>query len=1034
MDTQRNVLAGSMPPSLSEITPDLASLVASQLELDERAVGRLAITSKFWWTVCADQQLWRTLAARRFGLKAVQPEQTSFPVHCEGWTFVQGMRASGRAGAKLEDMPLAEVAAAAAADLAALAFHTDGSVLNSLDGPGKWQHTSFEPWVGTYVRSTWPNLPELLPTPSNPSIEGKGQCPPELQGWTFLPGLDLAETRALPCLVKDFRSLADLAHHCLNKHEVVAFTTKGHVAELPAVQWSFTLQAWHGVYVRSPVLAEGSLPPVPTWQQRFLHWARLRLPIVQQSVAWLDGNYLKRCHAEGALAPEVVRLDSVCWLGMDARWPAVAPGDYLLAWRVQFMRRPSFELTADLQLEGIRGPGEEVTSTLPTLSMKEIDRQVARPGRSAGQEVDFDPDSMISDNDYDDDDEDGDYDMATCMLDGKQPSVEPPLPASSPAQGLPLLRHFVLNELESIASAARPGGWAWLEVGRLHVPPGQSYALCARLWNISNAWKSGMMFDVVELKRVQGLEGKAAQGPGGELGLLAGGQYNLQPELQDVSAPERTKEDLRSTRTVQLKSKETRRQRRRRRRKMNQAVSTEAAPESRTQGVYVRSSALAEGSLSPVPTRQQRSGHKASLRLPVVQQCVAFLDAEWTQFWTRCRAEGALAPEVARMNRVGWLGLDARWPAVAPGDYLLAWRVQFMGKPSFEFTANIQLEGIRGPGEEVTSQLLVHNIKQMDEAVAHQARLAGLEVDSDADTMVSAKSPPACSLSERRPLLRHFTLRELESIASATRPGDWAWVEVGRLHVPPGHSYALCAQLWNISLTWKSGMMFDVVELKRVQGLEGKAAQGPGGELGLLAGGQYNLQPELQDGSAPAKTKEDPRSTRTVQLKSKQARRQQMMQAVSTEAAPGPKRCKDAIDKGLQLFSAGEYRAAIDYFNLALELPGSGAYRMAGSPREYSCPSDGEENACLYNMGCAWAKLGQKESALTCLEAVLDNGFEEYSTMAADPDLQALGPELQALIARYNGPVAKVSRTFAGLWGGKKEVVSDPNRKSWLYW
>ncbi|GFH27203.1 hypothetical protein HaLaN_25490, partial [Haematococcus lacustris] len=238
--------------------------------------------------------------------------------------------------------------------------------------------------------------------------------------------------------------------------------------------------------------------------------------------AGLDGNYLKRCHAEGALAPEVVRLDSVCWLGMDARWPAVAPGDYLLAWRVQFMRRPSFELTADLQLEGIRGPGEEVTSTLPTLSMKEIDRQVARPGRSAGQEVDFDPDSMISDNDYDDDDEDGDYDMATCMLDGKQPSVEPPLPASSPAQGLPLLRHFVLNELESIASAARPGGWAWLEVGRLHVPPGQSYALCARLWNISNAWKSGMMFDVVELKRVQGLEGKAAQGPGGELGLLAG--------------------------------------------------------------------------------------------------------------------------------------------------------------------------------------------------------------------------------------------------------------------------------------------------------------------------------------------------------------------------------------------------------------------------------------------------------------------------------------------------------------------------------
>ncbi|GFH27065.1 hypothetical protein HaLaN_25324 [Haematococcus lacustris] len=32
-------------------------------------------------------------------------------------------------------------------------------------------------------------------------------------------------------------SLADLAHHCLNKDELVAFTTKGHVAVLPAVQW-----------------------------------------------------------------------------------------------------------------------------------------------------------------------------------------------------------------------------------------------------------------------------------------------------------------------------------------------------------------------------------------------------------------------------------------------------------------------------------------------------------------------------------------------------------------------------------------------------------------------------------------------------------------------------------------------------------------------------------------------------------------------------------------------------------------------------
>ncbi|GFH06833.1 hypothetical protein HaLaN_01537, partial [Haematococcus lacustris] len=63
------------------------------------------------------------------------------------------------------------------------------------------------------------------------------QCLPELPGWTFLPGLDLAQTQALPCLVKDFRSLEALGSHCFESEEVVAFNTKGHVAELSAVQW-----------------------------------------------------------------------------------------------------------------------------------------------------------------------------------------------------------------------------------------------------------------------------------------------------------------------------------------------------------------------------------------------------------------------------------------------------------------------------------------------------------------------------------------------------------------------------------------------------------------------------------------------------------------------------------------------------------------------------------------------------------------------------------------------------------------------------
>jgi hypothetical protein len=67
-------------------------------------------------------------------------------------------------------------------------------------------------------------------------------------------------------------------------------------------------------------------------------------------------------------------------------------------------------------------------------------------------------------------------------------------------------------------------------------------------------------------------------------------------------------------------------------------------------------------------------------------------------------------------------------------------------------------------------------------------------------------------------------------------------------------------------------------------------------------------------------------------------------------------------------------QAAIDAFNLALELPGNGAYRLPGSPREYLCPSDAEENAALYNLACCYSAMGQRDAALTCIEAVLDNG------------------------------------------------------------
>ena len=67
-----------------------------------------------------------------------------------------------------------------------------------------------------------------------------------------------------------------------------------------------------------------------------------------------------------------------------------------------------------------------------------------------------------------------------------------------------------------------------------------------------------------------------------------------------------------------------------------------------------------------------------------------------------------------------------------------------------------------------------------------------------------------------------------------------------------------------------------------------------------------------------------------------------------------------------------------------------------------SCPSDGEEQAALYNMACAYAQLKQSEAAITCLEAVLEAGFDDIAGVRADPDLDPIrGPALDSLMAKY---------------------------------
>ncbi|KAG2448823.1 hypothetical protein HYH02_006174 [Chlamydomonas schloesseri] len=193
-------------------------------------------------------------------------------------------------------------------------------------------------------------------------------------------------------------------------------------------------------------------------------------------------------------------------------------------------------------------------------------------------------------------------------------------------------------------------------------------------------------------------------------------------------------------------------------------------------------------------------------------------------------------------------------------------------------------------------------------------------------------------------------------------------------------------------------------------------------------------QPKLADPELLT-DKSSSKSNKDV-LKSKEARRSSG-RTRGSEGAPEdpnrPKRCKEAIDKGLELFKQKQYEQAIAMFNLALELPGNGAYRMPGSPREFSCPSDAEEQAALYNMSCAYAQMGQRDACLTCLEAVLESGFEDYKTMRTDPDLAPVrGAAFDELLGRYDSPLAKLKKILPGS-KDKQVLVSDTN-KPWVLW
>jgi len=108
----------------------------------------------------------------------------------------------------------------------------------------------------------------------------------------------------------------------------------------------------------------------------------------------------------------------------------------------------------------------------------------------------------------------------------------------------------------------------------------------------------------------------------------------------------------------------------------------------------------------------------------------------------------------------------------------------------------------------------------------------------------------------------------------------------------------------------------------------------------------------------------------------------------------------DAISQGMQLSSKGDFSGALELFEMALTLPGSGTLRDRKKARELS---EGEKISALYNIACCHSQLGDERNGLVSLAGSLEAGFDDFDTARTDPDLAPLreNPQFEGLLLRF---------------------------------
>mmetsp|Transcript_1131 Transcript_1131/g.2505 ORF Transcript_1131/g.2505 Transcript_1131/m.2505 type:complete len:206 (-) Transcript_1131:143-760(-) len=164
-----------------------------------------------------------------------------------------------------------------------------------------------------------------------------------------------------------------------------------------------------------------------------------------------------------------------------------------------------------------------------------------------------------------------------------------------------------------------------------------------------------------------------------------------------------------------------------------------------------------------------------------------------------------------------------------------------------------------------------------------------------------------------------------------------------------------------------------------------------------------------------------PRVSRTPFVTCRSAESAATSMSMEYEELPEPTNFREAEVLGLRLMQEGRFEEALVAFEKGMKLPGSrpdvirsrsasGPSPVGGSfggtdSQKVLALDDFEFQAVYYNMACAHSRLGNIADSVVNLEKAFKNGFDNYSTVRGDPDLDAIkqSREYNTLMDTYDG-------------------------------